>query len=72
MRLFALLMLATLLFTPTVVAGGPPPAFRDCNSDGYEGITFLQVNPYPSWILLDDTLCPVGSAWNNGQWVTEF
>ena len=72
MRTALLLALAALMIVPTVVDAGSPPAWRDCNGDGYRGITIAQLNPYPAWILLDPALCPPGSAWNDGTWVTEF
>ena len=70
-----ILLLAALLLAPSALAGAPLP-FRDCNHDGYQGLAPFGippgVNPYPAWLLLDTSECPVGSPWNDGTWVTEF
>ena len=66
-----LLALALVVILPSVVAGSGLP-FRDCNGDGYYGMTVAGVNPYPAILLLNTAICPPGSAWNDGQWVTEF
>lgn len=44
----------------------------DCNRDAHVGLAEGALQEYRSEALLDASLCPVGSAHNDGAWVTEL
>lgn len=46
--------------------------WKDCNQDGYIGLAESAVQSYRSDALLDSSICPRGSLFNDGQWVEEF
>jgi hypothetical protein len=48
--------------------------WKDCNGDGYVGLAEGALQSYRSTILapLANNPCPVGSMFNDGQWVDEY
>ena len=49
--------------------------WSDCNQDGYIGLAEDAMTEYPTQLLSADqadTICPDGSAYNKGGWVTEL
>ena len=46
--------------------------WKDCNADGYIGMVEGAIHEYRSELLLDASVCPDGSVWNNEGWVYEF
>lgn len=46
--------------------------WKDCNKDGYVGHVETALMEYRNEILLDKSVCPVGSMWNHHTWVSEF
>lgn len=46
--------------------------WADCNGDQTVGMAETAVGTYRAELLLDDSICPVGSAHNDGQWVWEY
>lgn len=46
--------------------------WKDCNADGHVGIAESALLEYRTELLLDDEACPVGSAHNDGRWVSEM
>lgn len=46
--------------------------WKDCSQDGYIGLIEQALIVYPTALLLDDSICPLGSYQNDGQWVYEY
>lgn len=46
--------------------------WKDCNKDFYIGHLESAMTEYPSALLSDTSVCPEGSAYNQGGYVTEF
>jgi hypothetical protein len=51
--------------------------WKDCNADGYVGLAESAVETYRSellaqWPFVGDSICPVGSPFNDGAWVDEY
>lgn len=47
-------------------------AWRDCNRDGYIGLAESAVQDYLAKSLLDASVCPPGSLYNDGAWISEM
>ena len=47
--------------------------WKDCNKDGYMGLARGALLEYRHELLLGDaSVCKVGTAWDDGEWVYEF
>lgn len=47
-------------------------AWKDCDKDGYIGMGAGALTEYRAELLLDASVCPAGSMFNDGEWVYEF